>query len=54
MRPDDRDEKNEDRPSAEEIELRKQLRTGLRVERAVNQPGGRPAPVTSPREGEKE
>ena len=54
MRPDDDRGEREDRLSAEEIERRKKLRSGLRVERAVNQPGGRPAPVTSPREGEKE
>lgn len=40
--------------SADEIELRKQTRAGLRVERAVNQPGGRPAPVNAPAGAEKE
>ena len=44
-----------DKPSAAEIEQRKQARTGLPVERAVNEPGGRPAPETAPAQGaEKE
>jgi len=40
--------------SDEEIELRRQSRTGLKVERAVNQPGGRPAPTSAPAQGAKE
>jgi hypothetical protein len=43
-----------DDPSEEEIEQRKQYRAGLRVERAVNQPGGRPAPVSAPAGVDKE
>ena len=43
-----------DRPSEEEIELRKQVRAGLKVERAVNEPGGRPAPAAAPAQGAKE
>lgn len=34
--------------SAEEIEQRKQARAGLKVERAINPPGGRPAPSSAP------
>jgi hypothetical protein len=45
---------DEPRPSAAEIEQRKQARTGLRVERAVNQPGGRPVAVSAPAAGAKE
>jgi hypothetical protein len=47
-------EQDKQRPSDEEIELRRQLRTGNRVERAVNLPGGRPAPATAPAQGAKE
>lgn len=36
-----------DEPSAEEIAQRKQARAGRKVERAVNEPGGRPAPATA-------
>lgn len=42
-----------DKPSAEEIEQRKQARAGQKVERAVNEPGGRPAPANAPK-GAKE
>lgn len=44
----------DDKPSEQEIEQRKQARAGRKVERAVNPPGGREAPVTAPAEGEKE
>lgn len=43
-----------DKPSAAEIEQRKQARTGQKVERAINEPGGRQAPANAPGEGEKE
>lgn len=47
------DEKRERDASEEEVELRKRVRAGLKVERAVNQPGGRPAPEIAPK-GAKE
>lgn len=34
-----------EKPSASEVEQRKQARTGRKVERAVNEPGGRRAPA---------
>ena len=46
------DEKRE--VSEEEIELRKRTRAGLRVERAINPPGGRETPTTAPRAGAEE
>lgn len=54
MRPQPSEPQPRERPSKEEIELRKQTRAGLRVERAVNEPGGRPAPASAPVSGEKE
>lgn len=41
----DRAEKQADGASAGEVEARKQARTGRRVERAVNKPGGRGRPA---------
>lgn len=43
-----------DVPSEDEVEERKQARAGLRVERAVNQPGGRQAPATASKDAAKE
>lgn len=43
--------KPEARLSESERQLRKQARTGLRAERAVNEPGGRPASVNVPVKG---
>lgn len=44
-----------DEPSAAEIEQRRQARTGQRVERATNEPGGRPVVSSAPAQGaEKE
>jgi len=49
------DDVSTDQPSAAEVEQRKQARTGLPVERAVNEPGGRPAVSSAPAQGaEKE
>lgn len=45
------DEREDREVSDEEIELRKQTRTGLKVERVVNVPGGRTAPQTAPPAG---
>lgn len=44
----------DEKPSAEEIEQRKQARAGQKVERAVNQPGGRKASDSAPEGAEKE
>lgn len=44
----------DEKPSKEEIEQRKQARAGQKVERAVNQPGGRKASDSAPEGAEKE
>jgi hypothetical protein len=53
MLPDSEERQDDARPSAAEIERRKQVRSGLPVERAVNEPGGRPAPANAPEGAEK-